>query len=107
MNYYNFNFQVPLFLDEEIKLLHKLAWFPMNRFMNQLPSYPKRYLLNLNLTQDHTINTPLSEVLNSKRSLSRFHPFDDCLLKKLGVCCSLCKWLSRNSSAKGESKITL
>jgi hypothetical protein len=30
MNYYNFNFQVPLFLNEEIKLLHKLAWFPMN-----------------------------------------------------------------------------
>jgi transglutaminase-like putative cysteine protease len=27
------------------------------------------------------------------------------LLKKLGVCCSLCKWLSRNSSAKGEVKL--
>jgi hypothetical protein len=33
--------------------------------------------------------------------LSRFHPFDDCLFKKLGVCCARYVRLSRNSSAKG------
>jgi hypothetical protein len=103
MNYYNFNFQVPLFLNE-IKLLHKLAWFPMNRFINC--QVIRKYLLNLNLTQSHYNKYTVEwSFKTSKRSLSRFHPFDDCLLKKLGVA-SLCKWLSRNSSAKGESKIT-
>jgi transglutaminase-like putative cysteine protease len=35
--------------------------------------------------------------------LSRFHPFDDCLLKKLGVCCSLCKYLE--TLPKGKVKL--
>jgi hypothetical protein len=47
-----FQLPSPFIFGMKKKLLHKLAWFPMNRFMNQLPSYPKRYLLNLNLTQE-------------------------------------------------------
>jgi hypothetical protein len=48
-------FQLPspfIFWNEEIKLLHKLAWFPMNRFIINCQVI-ERYLQNLNLTQGH------------------------------------------------------
>jgi hypothetical protein len=47
-----------IFWNEEIKLLHKLAWFPMNRFINQA-KLSEKIFTEFEFNSGATTNTPL------------------------------------------------
>jgi hypothetical protein len=52
-------------LNEEIKLLHKLAWFPMNH--ESIAKLSEKIFTEFEFNSGATtINTPLSEVLKEK-----------------------------------------